>query len=156
MADKDRDEKGAFEAVGGTVGGIAGRVAGRATDVAMDVASSIVGTAAQMLGGWWARDDADRAARSFGDPEDRACREHFDTTPADTARVRDYRDARPLYQFGYTARRNPEYVAKPFDQVEAELERAWEQAGRERFGAWDGVRDYVGFGYERAPGDRVD
>lgn len=157
MADKRRGREGAFESVGESVGGMAGRAAGRATDMAVDVAGSIVGSAAKMLGGWWADGGADRAARSFGEPDDRACRDHFDSRRRADAPPRDYPEARPLYQFGYAARHNPEYAAKPFDQVESELERAWARAGHERFGEWDGVRDYVGFGYDRpGTGHRMD
>ena len=152
-------ESGPFEQIGETMGSTVGKMVGRANDMAAGMASSLLGSAVETLGDWWAQ-GAEQAARSFGDREERACREHF------TARARsrpdsgagrkapkDYESARPLYEFGYVAGRNPEYQERPFDRVEADLERAWASLGRERFGDWPEVREEVRFGYtHRADG----
>jgi hypothetical protein len=141
-------DRGPFEQMGETVGGTVGKVVGRANDLAMNAAGSVLGSAVGMLGDWWSSADADRASRSFGDREDRACREHFGTRGRDRGpRPADYESARELYQFGFVAGQNPEYRAKPSDRVESELERAWEAVGRDRFGEWPEVRDQVGSGY---------
>lgn len=140
-------ESGPFEQIGETVGGTVGKVVGRANDMAANVATSLLGTAVNTLGDWWSQ-GAEQAARTFGDREDRACREHFTSRAGKQSKApQDYESARPLYEFGYVAGQNPEYQARPFDRVEADLERAWEAVGRERYGEWPEVRDQVGFGY---------
>lgn len=176
--------EGPFEQLGEAVGGALGKAAGRANDMAAGAVGSVVGSAMQMLGSWWATPDAQRAAGSFGEAEDRACREHFtsrgrssagssgstgstgstasagstgstaSTTPAGaTGGAGDYERAREAYRFGHVASRNPEYASRPFDQVEAQVERAWEKVGRESHGDWSQVRDQVSFGYTyREPG----
>jgi hypothetical protein len=148
-------ETGPFEQIGEAVGSTVGKVVGRANDMAANVASSLLGSAIETMGDWWSQ-GAEQAARTFGDREDRACREHFtsrtqsqpqSTTKARPKAPKDYEGARPLYEFGYVAGQNPEYQARPFDRVEADLERAWESVGRDRFGEWPEVRDHVRFGY---------
>ena len=145
-------ESGPMEQIGETVGSTVGKVVGRANDMAAGVASSLFGQAIETLGDWWTN-GAEQAARTFGEREDRACREHFTSRSREgsstgaSSTPRDYESARPLYQFGYVAGQNPEYQARPFDRVEADLERAWEAVGRDRFGEWPEVRDQVSFGY---------
>jgi hypothetical protein len=185
---QDRRE-GPFEQLGEAVGGGLGRAAGRAHDMAASAVGSVVGSAMQALGSWWATPDAQRASSSFGDAEDRACREHFtsrgrgsagstgpagstgstsstgsagstgsmgstgSTGSASSAGAGDYDRAREAYRFGHVASQNPEYASRPFDQVEAQVERAWEKVGRESHGDWSEVRDQVSFGYTyRTPG----
>lgn len=187
--------EGPFEQLGEAVGGALGKAAGRANDMAASAVGSVVGSAMQVLGSWWATPDAQRAAGSFGDAEDRACREHFASrgrgstgSPGSTGSTgssgsagstgstastgtatsagaagsagstgstgtADYERAREAYRFGHMASRNPEYASRPFDQVEAQVERAWEKVGRESHGDWSEVRDQVSFGYTyREPG----
>lgn len=140
--------RGPFEQIGETVGGTVGKAVGRANDMAMNAAGSLLGAAMDVLGDWWSSSAADQASRSFGEREDRACREHHTSKSSrSTAAPTDYERAREVYQFGYVAGQNPEYQAKPFDRVESDLERAWEAVGRDRFGSWPEVRDQVGFGY---------
>ena len=140
-------ESGPFEQIGETVGSTVGKMVGRANDMAANVAASLLGSAVETMGDWWAQ-GAEQAARTFGDREDAACREHFTArSQAGSGAAKDYESARPLYEFGYVAGHNPEYQARPFDRVEADLERAWESVGRDRFGEWPEVRDQVGFGY---------
>ncbi len=168
---QDRRE-GPFEQLGESIGGALGKAAGRANDMAAGAVGSVVGSAMQVLGSWWATPDAQRASGSFGDAEDRACREHFasrgrgsagSTAPSGSTAsagstgtaggAGDYDRAREAYRFGHVAGRNPEYASRPFDQVEAQVERAWEKVGRETHGDWSEVRDQVSFGYTyRTPG----
>jgi hypothetical protein len=145
-------QEGPFEQLGEAVGGALGKAAGRANDMALNAVGSLLSSAMQALGGWWSTPDAEQAARSFGEPEDRAFREHYESSRRGGT-PQEYERARPAYQLGYVARRNPEYQSKPFDQVEAQVERAWEALGRERSGEWSEVRDQVSFGYTyRTPG----
>ena len=139
-------ESGPLEQIGESVGSTVGKVFGRANDMATGVAGSLFGRAVDTLGEWWAS-GAEQAARTFGEREDRACREHFTSRRGGAETPKDYESARAVYQFGYVAGQNPEYQARPFDRVEADLERAWEAVGRDRFGEWPEVRDQVGFGY---------
>ena len=166
---QDRRE-GPFEQLGEAVGGALGKAAGRANDMAANAVGSVVGSAMHALGSWWATPAAQQASSSFGDAEDRACREHFtsrgSTGSAGTAGstgsapstgsaggAADYDRAREAYRFGHVASQNPEYASRPFDQVEAQVERAWEKVGRESHGDWSDVRDQVSFGYTyRTPG----
>ncbi len=145
-------KQGPFEQLGETVGGVVGKVAGRANDMAMNAAGSVLGAALDQLGQWWGSPDAKRAAGSWNEDHDRACRTHFESKTGVGAA--GYENARPTYQFGHLAGQNPDYQGKPFDQVEAELERTWEAAGKAQYGGWSDVRERVGFGYEtvRTPG----
>jgi hypothetical protein len=140
------NEKGAFEKIGETVGGLAGRAAGRATDMTMDVVGSIFGGAAEVLGDWWSTPSAREAGRSFGEEQERAARQHFDQSAPRADRA--YDTARPLYQFGHVAAHQPDYQGRSFREVEPDLERAWGEAQRSRYGDWPEVRDYVGRGFD--------
>ncbi|HEX2187647.1 MAG TPA: hypothetical protein VHG51_02055 [Longimicrobiaceae bacterium] len=148
---QDRRE-GPFEKMGEAVGGAVGKAAGRANDMAMNAVGTVFGQAMQTLGAWWSTPDAEQASRSFGETQDHACRRHWEGRGG-AGGARDYESARPAYQFGYVAARNPEYQSRPFDQVEAEVERAWEKVRREQYGDWNEVRDQVSYGYTyREPG----
>lgn len=146
---ENRKEQGTFESVGEAVGGFAGKAAGRATDMAMDVASSLTGMVGAALGGWWATANPARIAEAFMGEQDSNCREHYRTSR--TAADDDYDAARPLYQFGFVARHNPDFQNRSFRDVEPELERAWTGEPTSRYGSWSEVRDYVGYGYGQTP-----
>lgn len=155
MATNDRD-RGAFERIGESLGGLAGRMTGKATDMGMEVVGSLVGSAAGVLGDWWSTPAARDATRTFGEAEDRACRDHFHAASpqASPSSPRDsdgddvrYDDARPMYQYGHTARQNPAYRGRSFREVEPELERAWTGDATTGKRPWTEVRDYVAFGF---------
>ena len=150
------DQKGPFEQIGESVAGPVGKMMGRANDMALNAVGSFFGTALQQLGGWWATPDAEKAASSFTEDEDRTFRQHHESSPpggtGSTGGARDYDSARTAYRLGHLAGQNPEYQSKPFDQVEAEVERAWTALGREGT-SWSEVRDQVKYGYTyRTPG----
>lgn len=159
---QDRRE-GPFEQLGETVGGAVGKAAGRMNDMALGAFGSVLET----LGDWWSSSDARQASGAFDERVDGDCRQHFEQrsrgatsgsagTASGTAGATgasSYDGARPAYQFGYVAGRNPEYQSRPFDQVEADVERAWRQAGSDRLGDWSDVRENVRYGYTyRTPG----
>jgi len=147
-------QKGPFEQLGEAVAGPLGQAVGRANDMAMNAVGSVLGSAMQALGGWWATPDAQQASSSFTDDEDREFRTHYESSRGTGASGGgDYHNARTAYQFGYVAARNPEYQSKPFDQVEAQVERAWQALGQQGSGDWSQVRDQVSYGFTyRAPG----
>lgn len=156
MAQNDRD-KGPLEQIGEAVGGMAGRAAQQATDVTLGVAGAVFGTATQLLGDWWGTPQAQQASRSFGDRQDAACREHFTrsgtgagASSSASTTGRSYETARPLYQFGHTARHNPGYQGRSFREVEPELERAWGEDQARSYGAWPEVRSYVSYGFDQS------
>lgn len=139
------NDSGPFEKMGQSVGGLAGRAAGQATDMAMNAAGNVIGAAVEVLGDWWSSDSARTAASSFGEREDRDCREHFESNEASGSR--SYDTTRPLYQFGHMAGQNPDYQGQSFAEVEPHLEKAWGSEQTSRYGEWPEVRGYVGFGY---------
>lgn len=144
----ERDLQGSFEQLGETLGGMAGRAAGQATDMAMNVAGSVLTSIFQGMGAWWSSADAQQAFRNFGGEQDRASRAHFEqSAPSSETTAADYERVRPRYHFGHVAGQNPDYQGKSFDEVEAELQRAWETAAREGFGDWNEVREQVNHGY---------
>jgi hypothetical protein len=143
--DDTRSGSGPFEKIGEGVGGLAGRAAGQATDMAMGAIGSVVGAAVEVLGDWWGSDSAQQAARSFGESEDRSCREHFSRTDASSGR--SYESTRPLYHFGHVAGQNPDYQGRSFREVEPDLRRAWGEEQKSQHGEWPDVRGYVGFGF---------
>ena len=151
----DERERGRFERTGealgdvaGALGGAASRLAGRVTDAAVGVTGQVLGSMASLLGGWWSGREAERAAASFSDDQDRACEQHFGARPGS----RDYSATRPLYQFGHVAGQNPDYQNRSFSEIEPELRQAWERGPGRQHGGWEDVRDYVGFGYGSGSG----
>lgn len=192
-SDRNRRERGMMERMGRGIGGMAGRAA----DAAADIGGGIIRGAADVLGGWWAGAGAQDAAASWGEAEDRRSRQHFEgsmeasstggasaraegevDTGSRSASASTYEEVRPFYQLGHAARRNPDYGARDFEEVEPELRRLWDarasaaadtsadaSAGRSGSGAtpdsaeaearvdtaggWPEVRGYVRFGYEQ-------
>jgi hypothetical protein len=141
MAERD---KGSFEKVGAGLGG----AAGKAADTAVDLMGSMIRAAAHQFGGWWSDRSADDAVRSFGAPEDSACRKHFEARRSSES----YDTLRPLYQFGHLAGQNPDYQGRSFEEVEGDLKTTWTPKQSQRYGDWDAVRDYVGAGYSTTKG----
>lgn len=148
-----RKEGRGLEGMGEKIGGFAGRTAGMAGDAAVDATGAIFNSMASMLGSWWSGDEARQAASAFGETDDRACRQHFDTVRSEgqARSASDYSATRPYYQFGYVARRNPSYSNRSFSEVEPELRDAWSSSPQGRERSWDEVRDYVGFSFQRRP-----
>lgn len=63
--------------------------------------------------------------------------------------------AKPGYQLGYVARRNPAYRNRSFSEVEPELKRVWETRAKTEGGtsgstsSWPEVRGFVDFAYQQ-------
>ena len=135
------DNRG-LEGVGEDLGGLAGRMAGRMGDAAVNATGAIFDSMASMLGAWWSGDEARRAAGSFAESEERACRQHFESARqrSSSASGSDYESTRPLYQFGFVARQNPSYRDRSFNEVEPELRSAWEATSSDRSRALPAIR----------------
>lgn len=132
-------EKGTFENLGNAMGGVAGRMG----DTAVNVMGSMVSSAAGLLGGWWSDRTPEEMTKSFGEPEDRSCRTHFENI----ARKNTYDNVRPLYQFGHLAGSNPDYQGRSFEEVEPELKTAWSGEVKTTYGDWDDVQEYIRTGF---------
>jgi hypothetical protein len=145
MNQGNRDDRGTFEQTAEQIGGAAGRAVGRGTDMAFNMFGSFFGSAMNSLGEWWTSADAQLAAQSFDQTRDSTCRAHFETEAS--AEARDYDEVRPLYQFGHMAGQNPSYRGRDFEDIEPDLERAWNQEQRQT--DWPEVRGYVGFGFNQ-------
>ena len=66
-----------------------------------------------------------------------------------------FEHARPGYQLGYVARRNPAYQGRSFGEIEPELQRVWESraktegSGSASGSSWPEVRGFVDFAYQQ-------
>ena len=157
MTERDRQGRGegTMEQVGKAVGEAAGRAADKAAELAAGLARPLVRNAADVLGGWWAGDSAREAAATWDEERDRKAREHYRKQTGGSGGVggtgpaggRSYEQARPYYQLGHTASRNPDYSSRSFDQVEPELRRVWAEGGAGGEGDWPEARGFVEFGY---------
>jgi hypothetical protein len=75
-------------------------------------------------------------------------REHFDASAPPLA-DRRFEDVRPAYVLGHLAGYDPDYAGLEFDQIEAELERRWNDEQRARLAEWQAVRGFARAGYAR-------
>lgn len=145
QGDGGAGSSGDFRKIGEGLGGLVGQAA--------DAAAGMLGSMMSSMGGWWAQAaNQQQAARSFGEEQERACRNHFEASARGGAGVEgasDYERVRPLYQLGHVAGRNPEYRGRGFEEVEPELRRAWSGEQEKRYGSWPEVRGYVDFGFSR-------
>lgn len=102
----------------------------------------ILGTIAGTLGGWWRR-AADRPME-LPQAEDGAFQEHFSSLAAPPPGM-TYEQARPGYELGYTASRNPSYQGREFDEVDPELRSGFGDQTEQ----YDSIREFTRYGYER-------
>jgi hypothetical protein len=141
--DDARDERpGAGEQAGEGVGGIGGTLGGAAIGSALGPVGTILGGIAGAVGGWWAGEKAGRALEDSKRHEPHY-REHYSTLGT---RDIDYDTASIGYGVGHVAGRNPDYRARPFDEVETDLRRGWTDKDRD----YDSMRPFVREGYERS------
>lgn len=105
--------------------------------------AAVLGTVAGTLGGWWARAAENRWELSQADEE--ACRQHF-TSITVVSPGMTYERARTGYALGYVASRNPDYVGRPFEELEGDLRRGF---GEEHEHSYDSLREFTRYGYER-------
>jgi hypothetical protein len=119
MTDDGRDTR---TDVGTAGGAAAGAPAGTVT---LGPIGAIVGALAVAIGGGWTALAA--AAPAHYSPE----------------HDRPYETARPAYQLGHLAARNPDYSRREFGSVEGDLRGAWGEAVRAGFGDWRVVRRYA-------------
>ena len=153
-------------------GGLAGAATGAALGSLGGPIGTIIGGIAGAVGGWWSGRAISEAASTFTDDDDRYYREHFETKrtgsltgterPKHVVDVRgsgddaSYDRARPAYQLGSLASRNPDYRGRSFDEVETDLQRGWSSSEASRqYGDWSNVRDYARDAYTRGSEQRL-
>lgn len=138
---KSKAAAGAATGLGGAAAGAAGGM------VVGGPIGAAIGGLAGALGGWWVG-HASVAANEWSDEHDTHYRGHYEALP-DRPADRSYEHARPAYQLGYLAHRNPEWKERRFDEVEGHLRQGWTADMRSRHGEWEANREHVRAGYER-------
>ena len=139
---------GTSRAVAAPLGAVGGAVAGSTVGtVTLGPIGMIIGAIAGALGGGWTALAA-AAPTHYGPEHDREYREHYES---DSERLADrtFETARPAYQLGHLAARNPDYARREFESIEEDLRRGWSDDVRARHGDWSIARRYAREAYVR-------
>jgi hypothetical protein len=141
--------------VGEAAGGITGAIAGAAVGSVVGPAGTVIGAIAGALGGWWSGRAIAEAVERLTEDDETYYRRHHASTARGSDRT--YDEARPAYHLGHIAGMNPDYQGRQFEEIEADLQRGWNDDVRNRYGEWDAVRGFVeaGFKRRRETSDRV-
>lgn len=139
--------------VGEAAGGITGVLAGAAVGSMVGPIGTVIGGIAGAIGGWWSGRAISEAVEKLTEDDETYYRQHHQGS-TDRRAGRAYDDARPAYQLGHIAGMNPDYKGRRFEEIEADLQRGWNDDVRGRYGEWDAVRGYVEEGFNRRRGDR--
>jgi hypothetical protein len=134
------------ENVGEGAGSFLGGVGGMALGATAGPVGLVIGAIAGGLGGWWA---GHGVAEAFTSKDHEAFRAHYDSS-SDRIADRTYDQVTPAYAVGHLAGRNPDYRDRTFDQIEPDLERAWNGDIATRHGQWPSVRGYARAAFDRA------
>jgi len=139
-------EKNAAEKAAGPAGSAAGALAaGTVGTLVAGPIGTAIGAIAGAVGGWWAGAGVEREAElAAGD-------EHYYRTHYEASAPRDgtWERARPAYQLGHLAARNPAYRGRSFADIETDLQHGWQGDTAAHHGQWDSVRDLARAAYER-------
>jgi hypothetical protein len=132
---------GGAGAAGGALGGAAiGSIAGPI--------GTAIGAIAGAAGGWWAGKNVAQELSGF-DEDEPFYRNRFDTTRPQGSKV-IYEQAKPAYQLGYLAARNPDYSERRFEDIEPDLRRGWSSDLSNKYGDWNNVKPYVSEAFDRS------
>ncbi len=142
----DEREKDTVDRAAGPLGAASGAIAaGAAGTLILGPLGTAIGAVGGALGGWWAG-SAMKQSVPYAPDDERYYREHFDGTH----RVgRSWDAVSPAYHLGHLAAHNPDYHELPFDEVERDLRRIWNDDLRTKHGEWNDLRTYVRASYER-------
>jgi hypothetical protein len=140
--------------VGEAAGGISGVLAGAAIGSLVGPIGTVIGGIAGAVGGWWGGRAISEAVEKLTEDDETYYRQHYQRRATIGRRKADhgYDEARPAYQLGHIAGMNPEYKGRQFEEIEADLQRGWNDDVRARIGEWDAVRGYVEEGFNRRIG----
>ena len=128
-------------------GGISGMLLGAGIGSAAGPVGTLIGGIAGALGGWWSMRAVSEAASSLTHEDEAYFRAHYDRQPNRPA-DRAYDDVRGAYYLGQVASHNPNFTARDFAEVEAELEHGWASFA-DKHGTWTTVRAYAQEGFSR-------
>lgn len=139
--------------IGQAAGGITGVVAGAAIGATAGPIGVLLGGIAGAIGGWWSGRAIAEAAEDITEADEQFYREDFERAHerrVDHARREEFDAARRAYLLGDIAAANPEYLERPYEDVERDLRLGW-QAQSAPHEDWTEVREYarVGFGHGR-------
>ena len=137
--------------VGEAAGGISGVLAGAAIGSLVGPIGTVIGGIAGAVGGWWGGRAISEAVEKLTEDDETYYRQHYHRRATVGRRKADhgYDEARPAYQLGHIAGMNPEYKGRRFEEIEADLQRGWNDDVRTRIGEWDAVRGSVEEGFNR-------
>jgi len=133
--------------LGEATGGISGVLVGAGIGSAAGPVGTLIGGVAGALGGWWAGRAVAEAAASLTREDDDHFRQHY-LAQRNRHADRAFDDVRGAYYLGQIASHNPNFRARQFEEVEAELEEGWTAAG-DKVGSWKSVRPYAEEGFSR-------
>ena len=139
-------KKNAAEKAAAPVGSAGGALAGgTAGTIVLGPVGGAIGAIAGAVGGWWAGAGVERDAE-LSQEDEQYYRTHYEAGAPTGA---DWQRARPAYQLGHLAARNPAYKARSFADIEPDLRHGWTGETAERHGSWESVRDLARAAYER-------
>jgi hypothetical protein len=142
---EDRVTPGKLAAEG--VGGAAAGTAGAAIGAMAGPVGMLVGGLAGIIGGWWAGKAA--VESTWTNDDDTFYRNSYERSTAKLA-DRSYDDLRPAYQIGHIAGRNPDYRDRDWNDVDRDLQRAWNDDVRARHGDWQTARPFARDAFSRS------
>ena len=124
------------------MGGVGGAALGAAVGAPAGPIGIAIGAVAGAVGGWWSG-HAIHASREFQHHDSRFRRHHESLGEQGV----DYEKARPAYQLGHVASRNPEYATRSFDEIEDDVRMGWTPEIARRHGEWEDARRYAKAAY---------
>jgi hypothetical protein len=124
------------------MGGVGGAAFGAAVGAPGGPIGVAIGAIAGAVGGWWTG-HAIHASREF-QHHDARFRHHHESLGEQGV---DYEKARPAYQLGHLASRNPEYASRSFDEIEEHVRLGWTPEIARKHGDWQEVRRYAQAAY---------
>lgn len=152
---REHHHDAAKAAAGAAAGGLGGAMAGAAVGtITLGPIGSIIGIIAGAIGGGWVGLAAGEAEARYTDTHDAEYRAHYEGSP-DRLADRSFEQMRPAYQLGHIAAHNPDYVRRPFAEVERELQAGWNEEMRIRHGDWQTARHFARHAYEHATAEGV-
>lgn len=133
--------------VGEAAGGISGVLVGAGIGSAAGPVGTLIGGIAGAIGGWWTGRAISEAVEKLTSDDDEHYRAHYESSP-DAVADEPYgrAEVRGAYYLGQIASHNPDYETRPFEEIEPELQRGWENCAHD-CGEWHHVRGYASEGF---------
>jgi hypothetical protein len=139
------------DVAGEAVGGLTGVVTGAAIGSAVGPVGTLIGGIAGALGGWWAGRAIAEAAETVTDEDEAWFRADWEAFGGESDGWGADR-ARPAWELGRVAARNPEWSSREWEDVEPELRRGWSGSVEREHGDWTTASRLAAAGYRRGRG----